>query len=240
MSQPNQRTIRIAHAYGNRRDKLDEALAADVDLIEVDLWYRAGDFWCRHERRARFLPLLYDRRPRGGLRDDGPWALTVFPRHYVRPDLHPLRLSELLARTNGKRRLLLDLKDEDVAEDDARVIAEALVRALAEAGCEDAQVCGQTDVLDEVRQAGPHLDVRYSVERQEQWDALLRRLDAGVTTRGLCLYHRFFDDGVARFTADNGLEVYAWTIDDPARAREVVEMGASGITSNSLPLLEAL
>ena len=240
MSQSAVRTVRIAHAYGNRRDKIERAVAADVDLIEADLWFRAGDFWLRHERRLSFFPLLYDRRPRRGIRDDGPWALTVFPRHYIRPDLQPLPLSELLERADGKRRLLLDLKDEDVEASEARVIAEALVRALAAAGREDAIVCGQTDLLDDVREAGPHLDVRYSIERQEQWDALLRRLDAGAAIRGLCVYHRFFDDGVARFTADNGLQVYAWTVDDPERARQLVQMGAAGITSNSLPLLEAL
>jgi glycerophosphoryl diester phosphodiesterase len=234
------RTVRIAHAYGNRRDKLDDAHAAEVDLIEVDVWYRAGDFWCRHERRARFLPLLYDQRPRGR-RDNGPWALPVSPRHFIRPDLRPLRLSELLARTNGKRELLIDLKDEDLDERESHVVAEALVRALADAGHGGpTQVCGQTDLLDAVGAAGPHLDVRYSIQQQSQWEALLRRLDAGVVTRGLCLYHRFFDERIARFTADNGLQVYAWTIDDPARAREVVALGADGITSNSLSLLEAL
>jgi glycerophosphoryl diester phosphodiesterase len=174
------------------------------------------------------------------MRDDGPWALTVFPRHYVRPDFHPLRLGELIERAHGKRRLLLDLKDEDIEGDESRAIADALVRALADAACEDAIVCGQTDLLDDVRRAGPQLDVRYSIQEPSQWDALLRRLDAGAAVRGLCVYHRFYDDGVARFTADNGLEVYAWTIDDPARAREVVELGARGITSNSLPLLAGL
>ncbi len=35
--------VRIAHAYGNSRAALHRALDADVDMIEVDVWYRGGD-----------------------------------------------------------------------------------------------------------------------------------------------------------------------------------------------------
>ena len=32
------RVVRIAHAYGNSRPALARALAADCDMIEVDMW----------------------------------------------------------------------------------------------------------------------------------------------------------------------------------------------------------
>ncbi len=103
--------VRIAHAFGNRRDKIKAAATAAIDFIEADLWQRAGEIWVRHERRLGLLPLLYDRRPQG-VDDIGPGAITVSPWHYVRLDLDPLGLTELLERTRGGQRLLLDVKDD--------------------------------------------------------------------------------------------------------------------------------
>ena len=54
--------VRIAHAYGNSRAALRRALAADIDMIEVDIWYRGGDVYARHARRLSPLPLLADKR----------------------------------------------------------------------------------------------------------------------------------------------------------------------------------
>ena len=107
MNRGDGRPLRIAHAFGNRRHRIEAAIAADVDYIEADLWYRAGEIWVRHERRLGSLPILYDRKPRG-MNRFGPWSLTVFPNHYIRLDIRPLRLVELLEATRGKRRLLLD------------------------------------------------------------------------------------------------------------------------------------
>ena len=230
------RPLRIAHAFGNRRDRIEAAIAADVDFIEADLWYRAGDIWVRHERRLGFLPLLYDRKPRG-MNSFGPCSLTVFPNHYVRLDFRPLRLAELLEATRGKRRLLLDLKD-DHSPERARAYAGALARVLREARCaESSIVCGQTDVLDSVREVAPELDVRHSIERQQQWDAFLRRLDADPALRGVCLHHEFLTDPIARLLEERGLEVFCWTVDEREEARRLVALGADGIISNNLTLL---
>jgi glycerophosphoryl diester phosphodiesterase len=239
MNRGGGRPLRIAHAFGNRRDRIESAIAADVDFIEADLWYRAGDIWVRHERRLGFLPLLYDRKP-PGIKSFGPWALTVFPNYYIRLDVRPLRLAELLKATRDRRRLLLDLKDH-LSPDRARAYGEALLGALREAGCaESSIVCGQTDALDGVRQVAPDLDVRYSIERQQQWDAFLRRLDADPALRGVCLHHEFLTDPVARLLEERGLEVFCWTVDEREKARRLVALGVDGIISNDLTLLAGL
>jgi glycerophosphoryl diester phosphodiesterase len=233
------RPLRIAHAYGNRRDKIEAATTADIDFIEADLWYRAGEVWVRHERRLGFLPLLFDQRPQG-IDSAGPWALTVFPGHYIRLDVDPLRLGELLERTAGTRRLLLDLKGNP-SGDAARAYADTLTKILAQAECEQSViVCGQTDVLDDVRKAAPHLDVRHSIEKQQQWDRFLRRLEADPDLRGVCLHHGLLSDERAQFLKGKGLQVFCWTVDDAADARRLVGLGADGIISNSIPLLEQL
>ncbi len=239
MSRSGGRTVRIAHAHGNRRDSIEAAAAASVDFIEADIWFRAGDICVRHERRLGSLPLLFDRRPQG-LNNVGPWAFPVFPRYYARLDVDPLRLTELLESTRGRRKLLLDVKG-DPAGEDARAYARTLARSLAEAQCEESViVCGQTDVLDTIRQVAPHLDVRYSIEKQWQWEKLPRRLDARPGLRGVCVNRKFLSDAVARTLEEAGLKVFCWTVDDPAEARRLLELGADGIISNSLPLLEQL
>jgi glycerophosphoryl diester phosphodiesterase len=234
------RPVRIAHAYGNRREQIERASAADVDLIEADLWFRAGEIWVRHERRCRFLPLLYDGKPKG-IESFGPWALTVFPGYYVKLDLQPLRLRELLERTKGKRGLLLDLKG-DYSGADAHAYAETLSTALTEADARNtAIVCGQSDSLDHVREVAPDLDVRYSLEREEQWEALKRRLAARPGIPGVCIHYLFYQrEGVAEFLAANGMQAFCWTVDDLAEARKLLEMGAAGIISNRLDLLAQL
>jgi len=240
MNRKGGRPTRIAHAYGNRRDKIEAAADADVDFMEADLWYRASEVWVRHERRLGSLPLLFDRRPQG-VDSVGPWALTVFPGYYVRLDINPLRLTELLERTQGRCGLLLDIKGSYAGEG-AQPYARTLARTLAEAGPATGGVivCGETEVLDQVREAAPDLDVRYSIEKRRQWENFLRRLEADSRLRGVCMAREFLNDEIVRFLGDNGLQVFCWTIDDAAEARELLALGVDGIISNSIPLLEQL
>jgi glycerophosphoryl diester phosphodiesterase len=231
--------IRIAHAYGNRRDKIEAAADAEIDFMEADLWYRGGEVWVRHERRLGSLPLLYDRKPQG-VDSVGPWALTVFPGYYVRLDIDPLGLEELLERTQGRCGLLLDIKGSYGGEG-ARAYAWTLARNLAEAGREESViVCGGAEVLDRLREAAPDLDVRHSIEKQQHWEGFLRRLETDSHLRGVSMAREFLNDEIMQFLRDKGLRVFCWTIDDVAEAKKLLARGVDGITSNRIPLLEQL
>jgi hypothetical protein len=235
MSRNGGRPIRIAHAYGNRRDNIEAAADADIDFMEADLWYRGGGVWIRHERRLGCLPVLFDRRPQG-VESVGPWALTVFPGYYLRLDVNPLGLAELLERTQGRCGLLLDIKGSYGGEG-GRAYARTLARTLARAERQESViVCGGAEVLDRLREAAPDLDVRHSIEKQRHWEGFLRRLEADSHLRGVCMAREFLNDEIMRFLRDKELRVFCWTIDDPTEARRLVALGVDGITSNNLPL----
>lgn len=230
---------RIAHAYGNRRETLQRALAAPIDMIEADVWFRAGRIWVHHERRMGPLRLLLDRRTAG--HPSGPYVLPIWPRYYIRLDINPLPLSELLEITRGKRRLLLDVKGRpDDAKNDA--FAAALARQLA-APDDRAQVvvCGQNwPVLDRLRELAPDLEVRYSIEKPPQWQEFHRMVAADDSIRHICIEHRFLTEEKARFLAEKGIDAYCWTVDDPAEAERLLAAEVGGIISNNLPLLASL
>jgi len=227
--------VRIAHAYGNRREALERALAADVDMIELDMWFRAGDIEVRHERRLSFLPLLYDRRlPTHSI---GSYAIRVW-RYFVRPDVHPLKLDDVLELVSGKKRLLLDVKGDYGPQDVERYV-ETLLRLLRKHEAEGwVTVCGQFYApLNALRRAGAPVEIRYSIEHPVQWEAFLGKMRRHEQLRQVCMAYRFIDEEKARILEENGVDLYCWTVDDPREAKRLVAEGVDGIISNDLEML---
>jgi hypothetical protein len=233
------RPLRIAHAYGNTRKALGLALQAPVDLIEADIWHVGRRIDVRHDRRLNPLPLLADKRmPRHGL---PPLSVPLPGRYYMRPDINPLTLDEAMETVNGSRGLLLDLKGSYRGP-----LVDAFAEAIAAAiRARDAQgwafVCGQIyTVLERLRRIAPELHLRYSIERLYQWEWYVRKLEEGEPLQRICIQHRFLDADKARFLEEKEVDVYCWTVDDPAEAEELVERGVDGIISNNLELLASL
>lgn len=229
---------RIAHAYGNDPEALATALASNVDVIEADLWYRRGDFYLRHERRAGPLPILYDSRI--GTHRPGPLSLR-FGRRFIRPDIRPFRLVHLLGATHGRRHVMLDVKGWP-DERTAIRLARDLVKRIDRAGAAPwVSVCGQTyEALDALRAESPPFSIRYSMERADQWDAFMERMRADESVRAVSIQHRLLDEERMAVAADSGVSVYCWTVDDPIVARRLTALGVGGIISNRLDLLESL
>ena len=231
--------VRIAHAYGNHRQALRRALDAPIDMIEADIWYRAGEIWVRHERRLKWLPLLADRRSTAA-HSAGPLTLRLWKGYYIRPDIRPLKLADLLDTVAGRKRLLLDVKGSGDRESAA--FGAVLARRISQHNAgEWAVVCGQFwPVLHRLRERSPRLEVRYSIEKPHQWRRFRHMLEAGDGARKVCMEHRFLVPERARFLEDNGIDVYCWTVDDPAAAERLVAQGVDGIISNDLSLLGSL
>ena len=230
--------VRIAHAYGNSRAALRRALDADIDMIEVDVWYRGGDVYAHHARRLSPLPLLADKKMPGHPLPRP--AFPFWPGYWVWPHLNPLKLDELLQIVGGSKRLLLDVKGRYKGGRSAG-FARAIARRVREHRASSwAVVCGQTfPVLNALRHLDNEIEVRYSLEKPYQWESFVRKMkDRRV--RQVCISRHFFDDEKARLLDQNGVDVYVWTVDDPEAARRWVARGADGIISNSLDLLENL
>jgi glycerophosphoryl diester phosphodiesterase len=233
------RPLRIAHAYGNTRARLKTALAAEIDAIEVDVWYHGGQVWVHHEARMRPFPLLVDKRMRG--HSLPPWSVPLGRRWYVRLDINRLKLDEVLETAAGAKGLLVDVKGSYRGREN-QAFASALVRAVREHGAASCvAICGQYwPVLDDVRREAPDLEVRYSVERTFQWEKFMRLVGDDERVRRVCIEHRFLNEERVRFLEEQGVNVYCWTVDDRDEARRLAAVGADGIISNDLDLLAEL
>ena len=230
--------VRIAHGYGNNRGALKRALAAPVDMVEADVWFRAGVLWVRHERRLDPLPLLADSRAQLGSTYRG-FAVAIGP-YYIRPDVNPLRLREVLAEAAAAGKgVLIDVKARK--GDDPAAYARALAAEIGRAAAGTAVVCGQDwPVLDALRRAAPEAPVRYSFEREQQYRRLQQRVEGGDAVAGVCAYHRLLNADRLAWFARHNIGVYCWTVDREGAALALVRQGVEGVISNNLALLARL
>ena len=57
-----------------------------------------------------------------------------------------------------------------------------------------------------------------------------RAQEAGLD--GVNLSHKIIDEEVMENAASQNLEVYTWTVDEPAEAQRLMRLGVKGITTN--------
>jgi glycerophosphoryl diester phosphodiesterase len=230
---------RIAHGYGNSRRTLALALEAPVDHIEADVWYQDGRLAVRHERKLGPLPILFDEKDKGHAgHGPGRYGLSL-GRWYVKLQLDPLYLEDVLALARGRRRVLVDVKGSGRGRQSA--FARALVQSVRLAGMGDeVTFCGQNwPVLQRLRVIDPGLRVYYSIGAQRQLAAFgLVRQDESL--RGVCVHQRLLDPQLIDILKRRGLDIWTWTVDDLGQARRLVATGIDGIISNRLDVLEAL
>jgi hypothetical protein len=228
--------VRVAHAYGNNHKALHEALNADIDMIEADMWFRGNRLHLHHEHHLGWLPLLVDMKM--ATHKPGRFAVPI-GKYVVRPRIGTVPLDHLLKEVAGRKRLLLDVKGHYKPRD-LEAYAQTLVRSIREHNAETwATVCGQTySVLHRLREIAPDLDVRYSIEQPYQWERFERLRREGV--RRICMSYRFLSEERAGVLQAEGVDVYCWTVDRMEVAQELVRRGVDGIISNDLGLLQQL
>lgn len=236
---PERSLVRIAHAYGNRRHRIDEAVAAGVDLIEADLRWRDGRVWVQHEHRLRFLPVLYNVGLKG-IHRQGPWAANL-RRLFLRLDVRPILLDELLDRIGQRCGVLLDLKADAYHVAAARAFIAATFATLdARAPLPVLDFCGSWPLLDIVRTLRPEQMAHYSVDSERDWTALQERLTGSDRPRGITIERDLVDETRAAALRRAGVEFYCWGVDGEEDAQYAFRHGAAGIIADDLDMLAAL
>jgi hypothetical protein len=230
--------VRIANAHGNRRHRLQQAIAADIDFIEADLRYDRGRIWVRHEFRAPLLPLLYNGQVERFHRQ-GPWALTL-RRLFLRLDLAPIAIDELLDTVGDDAGLFLDLKAAPYSSKDASRFIDVLLGLLKNWHHGPVSFCGSWPLLDLVGTASPEHSVYYSVDDDAGWATFAARVGTPAAIRAITIRRDMLDSERASFLQRSGVEYYCWNVETAVEAETAIDRGATGIISHHLDVLAAL
>ena len=203
----------IAHGGGNTVAGAHEYLQQGADFLEVDLWLHRGRFEARHERRVRWLPLLFEK-----------WYLRRVPS--ARFGLDEL-LTETVEHGAG---IFLDLKNG------GGETAALLRRVLARTGRPRRVVASaqQWLALRSIREILPSVDAFYSIDVRAKLDLFLSVADRDAKPRGVSCRHSLLTERVVESLHRKGLLVVAWTVDDLERARELVSWGVDGLTTHNV------
>ena len=203
----------IAHGGGNTIVRAEEFIEAGADYLEVDLWLHRGRFEARHERRTRWLPLLFEK-----------WYLRRVPRAAY-------GLEELLdATAENQAGIFLDVKNGGQE-------AAVLLRRILRTHQHPARVVASSQqwrALRAMRELTPQVDAFYSIDVRAKLDLFLSVVDRDTRPRGVSCRHGLLTERSIRELHNRGLLVVAWTVDDLERARELVAWGVDGITTHNV------
>lgn len=208
----------IAHGGGNTMVRIRGFLEDGADFLEVDLWVHNGRFEARHERRLRWLPLLFEK-----------WYLRRAP-----SSAHGL--GELLREADGHDAgIFLDLKNGGATA------ASLVRRTLSASGFRERVVASsqQWGTLRAVQEMLPEVDAFYSIDVRAKLDLFLSVVERDAHPRGISCRHSLLDERVVRTLHERGILVVAWTVDDLDRARELVAWGVDGITTHRVREMRA-
>ena len=231
--------LRIAHAYGNRRARIEQALAAGVDMLEADLRWDGKRIWVRHEHRFGVLPLLYNNRLRG-IHREGPFARPIGP-YWFRLDTHRISFSELLSLTAGKSGLMLDLKWAHYRKGEAKRFIESVFETLErEKFPGEIAFCGGWGLCSLARKARADARVFFSVDGAHEWELAIARLRAITPPPGITIQSRLLTPERAAELSVPGVPFIAWDIETADEASAAIAAGARGLIADDLELLATL
>jgi glycerophosphoryl diester phosphodiesterase len=210
---PDHRPLAIAHRGGNDLGAAATALDLGVDMLEADVWPFHGRLEIRHSKTIGPLPVYWEK-----------WYIeSVGGRQ--------LRLPELVQGTPPDARLFLDLKGQ-FPRLGQRVVT--TIRRIQEE--REIILCGRAwRQLDPIEQL-PHVHVFYSVGDENQLAQVWPRLENQAHPAVSINYGLLTKEVVTRLNA-LGATIIAWTVNDPAFAKTLFELGVDGFTSDNLDML---
>jgi len=217
-----------ADAPENTLPAFEAALAAGADALELDVHMAAdGALVVIHDAtlgRTTNGRGLVGAHALGDLRrlDAGSWFGSAFAGTAVPT------LPEVVAFTRGRARLFVEIKG---GSDFYPGIELAVIRCLKEGGALRDAVLLSFDhpALLAVRSAAPEVETAALVDGRPVDPG---RVAAAAGAGGLSLGHQLITARERALTAAAGLRLYAWTVDEEAQMRRLVDMGLDGIITN--------
>lgn len=210
--------VAIAHRAGNNLHQLERALEARANAIECDFWHAQGRLVLRHERKLPGIPVLFDK-----------W--------FVRWAWGVISLRRLLREINFRSHLFVDIKSSTPRAADA--VLELYNDHDAMMPHTDVS-SNQWKLLDRLGAAGTDMRMFYSVGKPQMIDALFRRMERDHPPHGTSMRHTFLTPELVQRLHDAHLVIYAWTVNNHDRARELLSWGVDGIISDDIGVFEAL
>jgi glycerophosphoryl diester phosphodiesterase len=217
---------------GNTLESFESALDAGVDMIELDvLWTPDG-----HPKRPATdrAPLViahdwHDAEQRSPLTLDE--ALDAF----TRPPLDRVEIDCDLKLQGRERELVAALREHDLV---GRSMVSTMEMVSLERIASDEPALRRGWTFPKVtrdwtskRWAKPGL-LATLVYLRRRLPAIARRTLPELGVEAMWVYHPLISRRLARVTDDAGVELIAWTVDDLATMRRLVEVGVDGVCSN--------
>jgi len=210
---PDHRPLAIAHRAGNDLVAARDALDLGADMLEADIWPFHGRLEVRHAKTIGPLPVYWEK-----------WYIESI-------GARQMRLPELVRGTPPEARLFLDLKGHFPR------LGQRVVKTIQRIQ-EDREIilCGRAwRQLDPIEKL-PHVHVFYSVGDEDQLARVWSRLEAQANPAVSINYGLLTEEVVKRLNALNTTTI-AWTVNDPALAKTLFELGVDGFTSDNKELL---
>lgn len=223
-----------ADAPENTLASVNLAWSVNTDAVEIDVYLTSdGKIITSHDRdtlRTSGVKHEIKQTDFATLRslDVGKWKGEKFAGEKM-PSFE-----EVLATIPDGKRLFVEVKcgPEIVPE---------LKRQITASGKTSRQVAiisFNADVIEAVKKAMPQLQAYWLCSAAEgkadEQIATAKRVNAnGIDIQG----NAFLTAEYAKAITDAGLRLYVWTIDDPARAKELAAIGSEGITTNKPALM---
>ncbi len=200
----------VAHNSGDSLQATLEALIYGADVIEVDVVEIDGTLYSAHSSPLPFVGQEWFRGP---------------------------RLDTIWTAAFGAEAVSLDLKESSPAF--VRLVGEFLA---SRPPYRKVIVTGRdSSVLAELRRRAPGAVYLLSVPDREFLDRELRDNTATrETIDGVTIQESALDDETIAWLGDQGILVFAWTVNDLDRVNELMRIGVDGITTDNLAILTLL
>ena len=211
----------VLHRASQNRTELGRALASDADLLELDCWAEGRRIALRHD------PLYWN-------------ALAgIMRRHRIVPWRRGERfwLDQTLDTGLSPDRIMLDIKDPRPC------IVDLLVDALGpyEGGRGLAASTPQWGQLDRLGEELPAATLLYSIGKgqrgAEAWTRYRDRIVTGGAGGGVSIHHETATPQRLALLRDHELRSVCYTVNDVQRGFDLLQAGASGLTSDRSDLI---